>query len=1465
MPESDDKAKELVSSEDRFANSLGDEVTQGSDTDVFSLGDESTTGEVYDPDGGYVPEGEELVDLSKRYRVDDTPLGRGGFSEVFGAFDERLNRRVAIKRISGKVASSSKAVKRFLIEGRAVAGLSHPNLIEIYDYGYSTEGPFLIMEYVSGGSLLDKSRAEGALSPDVAVSLFAQLCDGLAKAHSAGITHRDIKPANILITEDGIPKLTDFGLAKDESADMSMTATGAVMGTYDFMPSEQREGIHLTDHRSDLWSLAATFYQMLTGKSPKVINLHSVPESLQQVLAKALEESPTDRYQSALEMKEAVLQIHSGRKDATRELGKGECPSCGELNPPGNKFCKGCSDPLLVKCLDCREELPIWEAHCGECGQQQSELLKFIASTLQQQRDKAESLLNEMKFTEALEVAREVADQEDPRLQNFLAWYQEFKQRVDVERDSAHSHVQQLLLQAQTHEEAEDYEAGLRTLEQIHPTLLHLKLADTDWDADSLKQHLQEQREQFALLEANLVSCMDNGKAYLKSFRFEEAIRAVAPLKNLTRRGLERYTLWHEKFVSLVEEHRERELPGLRLTLGQALACEERGDIEGAQEVLGELQPALLNLRVEGLATGTEILKRIGGDLAWVENSREYFKKIRVRAERLLGTSAFDEALREAGKIDTQGHSQLEVYEQWRIKFTKAVEATREAAYTEVRDRIAKALSCEESYEYAEGLTYLKGVKRVLLEAHVGLPVTGLMLGSRLQQAAIRVSELEREIEASPKTLSVLPLLDELYQLCPNRLELKALQLKIREGITEKELRNKEADEKLHNQLASAQFQQVINTISAIPTEERDQRLQDAFTLAKSLHKKQQRVFGLHINATSTNEWRAAITKTQTYLRDLRRLKIQDHLAIDNLNHAREKAYPMLATLIRCRSVTTQTFRGVRRAIGEKLRSRSLKPSTPPSGNISNAKTNHSRNLISSETNSESTKASTSNTRVKSILRVLLGGVVTGILLGVSLLILSNPTDKNTLLVSETINSTDADSDNSELTNQPTNQEEILLPEGPVPRLSPPHATPDNPVLTNQPTDLEDNYELPPPENIDPNNPEEMEKVNQDREVAEQLQKDFDTNNANLPDIDSVKRRINEATGTNKTVLARDPRVRKQIVAREGGTTATEAAVARGLEWLARHQEPAGHWSLHKFNAQPSCTCQNPGQTITDAGATALALLPFLGAGQTHIAGMYKDEVRAGLDFLLDNQAPDGDLSTGARGNTRLYTHGQAAIVLCEAYMMSGDQRLKQPAQNAITFIIAAQHHQGGWRYNPGQPGDTSVVGWQIMALQSARAAGLQVPNSVLQKANQFLNSVQAPNQLYAYQPRVSPTHVMTAEAILCRYYLGHGRNASTIATGINHLIDNHLPNRSGENIYYLYYGTQVMHHYGGPEWDLWNDQMRELLISTQHSNGHRRGSWTPKENHDRQGGRLYATAMAICCLEVYYRHLPIFRKFEVK
>ena len=150
-----------------------------------------------------------------------------------------------------------------------------------------------------GGSLLDKCK-EGPIELDEAVNIFSQLCDGLAKAHATNIIHRDIKPANVLISEDGVHKLTDFGLAKDDTADTGMTMQGAVIGRLDFMPPEQRQAAELTDHRSDLWSLAATFYQMVTGKSPKVINITAVPRELQSVLGKALEESKEERYQLSL-------------------------------------------------------------------------------------------------------------------------------------------------------------------------------------------------------------------------------------------------------------------------------------------------------------------------------------------------------------------------------------------------------------------------------------------------------------------------------------------------------------------------------------------------------------------------------------------------------------------------------------------------------------------------------------------------------------------------------------------------------------------------------------------------------------------------------------------------------------------------------------------------------------------------------------------------------------------------------------------------------------------------------------------------------------------------------------------------------------------------------------------------------------------------------------------------------------
>ncbi len=226
--------------------------------------------------------------------------------EVLLATDTRLKRKVAIKRVLGDLAGNQTAVRRFLTEAQSIAALSnHPNIVDIYDFGRDQDGPFLIMEYIDGGCLLDRCQ-DGPLPLEEAVDLTCKLCGALEMAHEAGIIHRDIKPANVLLTKNGIPALTDFGLAKDEVGDTGHTMAGAVLGTLDFMPPEQRRDAAEVDARSDLWSLAATLYQMVTGESPRVIDLDAVPKQLRQTFAKALRTKKDDRYQTVREFRDAL-------------------------------------------------------------------------------------------------------------------------------------------------------------------------------------------------------------------------------------------------------------------------------------------------------------------------------------------------------------------------------------------------------------------------------------------------------------------------------------------------------------------------------------------------------------------------------------------------------------------------------------------------------------------------------------------------------------------------------------------------------------------------------------------------------------------------------------------------------------------------------------------------------------------------------------------------------------------------------------------------------------------------------------------------------------------------------------------------------------------------------------------------------------------------------------------------------
>jgi len=335
---------------------------------------------------------------------------------------------------------------------------------------------------------------------------------------------------------------------------------------------------------------------------------------------------------------------------------------------------------------------------------------------------------------------------------------------------------------------------------------------------------------------------------------------------------------------------------------------------------------------------------------------------------------------------------------------------------------------------------------------------------------------------------------------------------------------------------------------------------------------------------------------------------------------------------------------------------------------------------------------------------------------------------------------------------------------------------------------------------------------------------------------------------------------RARLVGQRGGTPASEDAVARGLAWLAAHQRPDGSWRFDHRDSVCGGLCRDPGIVGSTTAATSLALLPFLGAGEIGEGCQYQRVVADGLYYLCSRlliTPQGGDLQEGT-----MYAQGIAAIALCEAYAMSRDESLRVPAQLAIDFICRAQHEAGGWRYFPGQPGDTTVLGWQLMALKSARLARLDVSPEVFTRVGKFLDGVQREEgAVYGYQ-KPDKAAVPTAVGLLGRMYLGWPREDSRLARGAGYL-ERLGPSRT--DMYFNYYATQVLHHYEGSGWDAWNAILRDRLIATQSRRGHEHGSWYFHDEHGKSGGRLYTTAMCVMILEVYYRHMPLYGRRAVQ
>lgn len=331
-----------------------------------------------------------------------------------------------------------------------------------------------------------------------------------------------------------------------------------------------------------------------------------------------------------------------------------------------------------------------------------------------------------------------------------------------------------------------------------------------------------------------------------------------------------------------------------------------------------------------------------------------------------------------------------------------------------------------------------------------------------------------------------------------------------------------------------------------------------------------------------------------------------------------------------------------------------------------------------------------------------------------------------------------------------------------------------------------------------------------------------------------------------------------EVIEELGGSEGTERAIAMGLEWLTKHQEPDGHWEMSKHGSTSE---------YNTAGA-GLALLCYYGWGMKH--GAYGDgaqnpehsaAITRALQWLIAQQKPDGDLR-GAKSGHAMYCHGIAAIALCEAYALTEDPDLKEPATKAIQFIINAQHSAGGWRYNPGQQGDLSVTGWQVMALHSANMAGIDVPEEVFENARRFVDSVAHGKQggRYGYSGPSGGGPAMTPTGMFLRQLDLAPPDEPRMIESAQYMQANMLkPGR--RKFYYEYYGTLALYQHQGPVWQQWNENMKEAYLASQTANGEHKGSWDPglDTNFAKRGGRVTTTALAILSLEVYYRLLPLY------
>ncbi|MCK6447967.1 MAG: terpene cyclase/mutase family protein [Planctomycetes bacterium] len=351
-----------------------------------------------------------------------------------------------------------------------------------------------------------------------------------------------------------------------------------------------------------------------------------------------------------------------------------------------------------------------------------------------------------------------------------------------------------------------------------------------------------------------------------------------------------------------------------------------------------------------------------------------------------------------------------------------------------------------------------------------------------------------------------------------------------------------------------------------------------------------------------------------------------------------------------------------------------------------------------------------------------------------------------------------------------------------------------------------------------------------------------------------------------------------------GGARTMEGAALAALEWLKNHQSPDGRWDCDGFSANcDKGRCSGPGYSNNDIGVTGLALLCFLGAGETHVTGNYKETVKRGLKFLLTVQDDKGCFGQKV-GHHFVYNHACAALAMTEAYGMTQAKAFKEPAQKAVNFILEMQNPYEAWRYAypPDGDNDVSVTGWMLMVLKSARSSGLTIDEGQASTALAWIDSMTDQqtgrtgyNETGGRSSRQTEflktfpaelSEAMTAVGVLSRVLGGRTPDADPMIAKGAELMSARLPKwdtKTGEiDFYYWYYGTLAMYQADdGSRWKRWEDAIQGAIIDTQRMKEGEceYGSWDPIDPWSPAGGRVYSTAVLCLCALIKYRYPRVF------